>query len=64
MAVLPAACLVELIRAEADLVFELDFLWFARRGRWRFLRGFAFMGKLRGGKYAVKASVNGPRLVQ
>ena len=49
VAVLPAACLVEFLRAYTDLVFE--FLWFAGHGRWLFLRDLHSMaGHLLGGK--------------
>src|SRR6266478_3524551 len=38
----PTACLVEFLRALADLVFE--FLWFVCHGRWRFFRGVCVHG--------------------
>ena len=40
--VLPAACHVEFVRAETDLVFE--FLWVGCHGRGRFLRGICIHG--------------------
>jgi hypothetical protein len=50
--VLPASFLIEFLRAEADLVFEL--LWFARDCRWRFLRGIFIHGKLLRGERTLE----------
>src|ERR1700730_6628476 len=62
--VLPASFLIEFLRAEADLVFEL--LWFAGHGRWRFLRGiFIHGGNSLGTNVRLNPGlVNCPRLVQ
>jgi hypothetical protein len=44
VAILPAARFVELVGAEADLVYEFEVLWFARYGRWQFLWGICVHG--------------------